>query len=70
MKKYLLDFLMKNVERYNEMVEEDERLDWHNDVLDNIKDTNDEDEIREMYSEIESLIIVKKMIKRMKAGLS
>lgn len=69
MKKYLLDFLMKNVERYNALVDEDERLDWHNDVLDNIKDPNDEDEIREMYSEIESLIIVTRIKERMKAGI-
>lgn len=43
---YLIDLLAQAVDEYNELQEdESKRLDWWNDVVDNLSDTNDEKEI-------------------------
>ena len=63
----MLEMLMKQVERYNEMVAEENHLDWYSDVLGNMNDTSDTEEMREAHAKIESAILAIKVKERMSA---
>lgn len=52
-----INHLMDVVEEYNELQEdESKKLDWHNDIIDNINDLNDEKEIRQFIKDGEAEI--------------
>lgn len=52
-----INHLMEVVEEYNELQQdESKKLDWHNDVIDNINDLNDEKEIRQFIKDGEAEI--------------
>lgn len=52
-----INHLMEVVEEYNELQQdESKKLDWHNDIIDNIKDINDEKEIRQFIADGEAEI--------------
>lgn len=61
--KHLAALLMKEVEEYNEIASEENRLDWWNDIVDNI-DMNDEESLEQAYAEVKSKIIKLKMLQR------
>lgn len=52
-----INHLMEVVEEFNELQQdESKKLDWHNDVIDNIKDINDEKEIKQFIKDGEAEI--------------
>lgn len=53
MNEMLVDYLMQAVDEYNELQEDEaKRLDWWEDVVDNLSDTSDEKEIARVIATI------------------
>ena len=53
----LIDLLMQTVDEYNELQDDEEkRIDWWEDVVDNISDTGDEKEIEHVIATIKNEI--------------
>lgn len=58
---YLVDLLSQAVEEYNALqTDESKLLDWWEDVVDNINDTEDENEIKQLTADIKREIALLK----------
>lgn len=53
----MLNDLIMAVEKYNALVDEDQQLDWWNDVLDNIHCITDEKEVKAVLDELNNEIM-------------
>ena len=63
MKENLLNALMNIVEEYNEIASDDAKIDWWENIVDNI-DINDEKSLKEAYTDILNRIVKLKVMSR------